>query len=140
MKVTRDVITDLLPLYLSGEASADTTVLVDSFLAQDAEFARLVQAQGEFTLPKFADSSINQQDEMKALQTTQALLRRRGIFMALGIFFSALTMAFGSFGDDEGVRWLWADAPFIALVLAAVGLVGWAGYAVTQRRLRSTQL
>ena len=140
MKVTRDVITDLLPLYLSGEASADTTALVDSFLTQDAEFARLVQAQGEFTLPKLADVSINQEEEMKALQTTQALLRRRGIFMALGIFFSALTMAFGSFGDDGGVRWLWADAPFIALVLAAVGLMGWAGYAVTQRRLRSTQL
>lgn len=140
MKVTRDVITDLLPLYLSGEASADTTALIDAFLAQDAEFARLVQAQGEFTLPKFADSSINQEEEMKALQTTQALLRRRGIFMAVGIFFSALTMAFGSFGDGRGVRWLWADAPFIALVLAAVGLVGWAGYAVVQRRLRSTQL
>lgn len=140
MKVTRDVITDLLPLYLSGEASADTTALIDAFLAQDAEFARLVQAQGEFTLPKFADSSINQEEEMKALQTTQALLRRRGIFMALGIFFSALTMAFGSFGDEGGVRWLWADAPVIALVLAAVGLVGWAGYAVVQRRLRSTQL
>jgi drug/metabolite transporter (DMT)-like permease len=60
--------------------------------------------------------------------------------MALGVFFSALTMAFGSFGDGDGVRWLWADAPFMALVLAAVGLVGWAGYAVTQRRLRSTQL
>ena len=140
MKVTRDVITDLLPLYLSGEASADTTALIDAFLAQDAEFARLVQAQGEFTLPKLADVSINQEEEMKALQTTQALLRRRGIFMALGLFFSALTMAFGSFGDEGGVRWLWADAPFIALVLAAVGLVGWAGYAVAQRRLRSTQL
>lgn len=140
MQVTRDVITDLLPLYLAGEASADTTALVDDFLAQDADFARLVAAQANFTLPQLEDSSTNQEDEMKALQTTQALLRRRGIFMALGIFFSALTMAFGSFGDDGGVRWLWADAPFVALVMAAVGLVGWAGYAVTQRRLRSTQL
>ncbi|MBI1295010.1 hypothetical protein GC175_08635 [bacterium] len=140
MQVTRDVITDLLPLYLAGEASDDTNALVEAFLALDADFARLVQAQGEFTLPKLADVSINQEDEMKALQTTQALLRRRGIFMALGIFFSAQTMAFGSFGDDRGVRWLWADAPFIALVLAAVGLVGWLGYAVTQWRLRSTQL
>jgi anti-sigma factor RsiW len=140
MKITRDVITDLLPLYLAGEASDDTNALVEAFLAQDAEFAKLVQRQGDLKLPQLNNSLINQEDEMKALQTTQTLLRRRAIFMALGIFFSALTMAFGSFGDDEGVRWLWADAPFIALVMAAVALTSWVGYAITLRRLRTTQL
>ena len=40
MKITRDVVSDLWPLYSSGEASADTRVLVDEFLRDDPEFAR----------------------------------------------------------------------------------------------------
>ena len=43
MEVTRDVILDLLPLYLSGEASADTQVLVKEYLARDPDLARLAQ-------------------------------------------------------------------------------------------------
>ena len=39
MKVTRDVVTDLLPLYLSGDASDDTRRLVDDFMTTDPEFA-----------------------------------------------------------------------------------------------------
>lgn len=138
MQVTRDVITDLLPVYLSGEASADTLALVDAFLAQDAEFARLVQAQATFNLPKLEDVSTQQEEEMRTLHMTQALLRRRSLFMALAILFSGMTVAF-TFGP-EGVRWIWADAPFMSLIMAALGLVGWAGYTITQRRLRSTRL
>ena len=40
MKITRDVVTDLWPLYLSGGASADTRTLVEAFLAEDPELAR----------------------------------------------------------------------------------------------------
>ncbi|MBX2996925.1 MAG: hypothetical protein KF893_00335 [Caldilineaceae bacterium] len=138
MKITRDVITDLLPLYLAGEASDDTNALVEAFLAQDDEFAQMVQRQGDLKLPKLDNGSTNQEDEMKALQTTQTLLRRRALYMASAIFFSGMTVSF-TFGA-EGVRWIWADAPYMALVMAAVGLIGWAGYAVTSRRLRATQL
>lgn len=41
MKITRDVIYDLLPAYFAGEVSADTRTLIDEFLATDAEFARM---------------------------------------------------------------------------------------------------
>jgi hypothetical protein len=33
MNVTREVVTDLLPIYFSGEASADTKVLVEDYFA-----------------------------------------------------------------------------------------------------------
>jgi hypothetical protein len=36
---TRDVVSDLWPLYAAGEASDDTRALVEAFLGQDAEFA-----------------------------------------------------------------------------------------------------
>ena len=38
--VTHDVIVDLWPLYVSGEASQDTRGLVEAFLHEDPEFAR----------------------------------------------------------------------------------------------------
>jgi hypothetical protein len=50
MKITRDVVTDLWPLYLSGEASPDTKALVDAFLAGDPEFARLLKENGSRSL------------------------------------------------------------------------------------------
>lgn len=43
MKVTRDVIYDLLPGYFSGEISPDTRALVDEFLQQDPEFSKMLE-------------------------------------------------------------------------------------------------
>ena len=42
MNITRDVVIDLLPAYLSGEASADTHTLIDEMAARDPDIARLV--------------------------------------------------------------------------------------------------
>ncbi len=43
MEITRDVIQDLLPLYLSGEASADTCALVEGYLETDPELAEVAK-------------------------------------------------------------------------------------------------
>ena len=47
MHVTRDVVSDLWPLYASGEASADTRALVDAFLAGDPAFAQSLRESGQ---------------------------------------------------------------------------------------------
>ena len=47
MKVTRDVILDLLPLYLAGEASADTRILVEKYLETDPKLAQLAAESAE---------------------------------------------------------------------------------------------
>jgi len=43
LEVTRDVVSDLWPLYRSGEASADSRALVDKFLAENSTFAATLQ-------------------------------------------------------------------------------------------------
>jgi hypothetical protein len=43
MKITREVVYDLLPAYFANEVSADTRALVDEFLASDPEFARMTK-------------------------------------------------------------------------------------------------
>lgn len=42
--VTRDVISDLWPLYRTGEASADSGRLIESFLAGDEPFRAILEA------------------------------------------------------------------------------------------------
>lgn len=42
-EITRDIIQDLLPLYLAGEASEDTTALVEEYLKTDPELAKVAQ-------------------------------------------------------------------------------------------------
>jgi anti-sigma factor RsiW len=43
MNVTREVILDLLPVYVSGEASPATCALVEEYLKQDAELAQRIR-------------------------------------------------------------------------------------------------
>lgn len=52
--VTRDVISDLWPLYRTGEASADSGRLIESFLARDAPFRAILEASEELadTMPE----------------------------------------------------------------------------------------
>jgi ferric-dicitrate binding protein FerR (iron transport regulator) len=43
LEVTREVVSDLWPLYSSGEASQESRALVDAFLASDKGFASTLQ-------------------------------------------------------------------------------------------------
>ena len=43
LEVTRDVVSDLWPLYQSGEVSAGSRALVDAFLSGDDQFAASLQ-------------------------------------------------------------------------------------------------
>ena len=46
MNVTREVVTNLLPIYFSGEASGDTKVLVEDYFRQDPDFERIARSSG----------------------------------------------------------------------------------------------
>ena len=47
MNVTLEIILDLLPAYLSGEASPATRSLVEDYMKQDPELARRIRLQWE---------------------------------------------------------------------------------------------
>jgi hypothetical protein len=49
--VTRDVIADLWPLYVAGEASPDTRVLIEAFLRTDREFEQKLTEVARERLP-----------------------------------------------------------------------------------------
>jgi anti-sigma factor RsiW len=139
MKVTRDVIRDLLPLHLAGEASAGTRTLVEEFLKDDPEFARSVAHEPGRLMAAEIPPVLTQEDEMRTIAATKRMVRRQSIVFACAILFSAIPFTFGS-TDSRGVRWLWADAPAGAVVSGVIGLLFWAFYFGMRRALRARGL
>jgi hypothetical protein len=136
MNVTREVITDLLPLYLSGEASADTRALVEAFFQADPEFTRLVQADPP-TLPQSA-AALSGDIELQTLRATRALLRRRTLYLAFALFFSLFSISIRF--DNQGVYWMWLDMPILGVIFLAIGLLCAFQVWRTSRRLAGSQL
>ena len=138
MNITRDVISDLLPAYLSGEATADTRALVDEMAARDPEIARLVRSAGgggtDALLQQPVDLPSNVERTM--VTRTRAVLRRRAWTIALALLFTCLPMTF-AFDDGRITFWMLRDEPGSRLLwLSAIYL--WFDYLRQGRRLRVT--
>ena len=139
MNVTREIVKDLLPLYVAGEASADTRALVESFLREDAELARLAEVLRAEERAPVRGAPVAPGAGRAALERTKLLLRRRTRLLAFALLFSGLplTCAF----DQTGLRFLLLrDAPALASASLAVASALWIAYVVTARQLRVTGL
>src|SRR5215510_1032367 len=99
MKITPDVLRDLLPGYLAGEASQDTRNLIDEFKRADAEFARLVEAQKDELgqqdeLLKGARPALPADHELQTLLRTRVQLERRSWLLAVALMLTAFPCSF----------------------------------------------
>jgi anti-sigma factor RsiW len=119
MNITRDVVKDLVTVYLAGEASADTRALVDDWLHSDPELAAQVQRARGLELPAVVPPAPTV--EKQAFDRTRRRLRGRGIVLGAAIYFSTLplTVTFGSDGFHGLLLEDWT-ARIPALVVAAV--------------------
>jgi hypothetical protein len=134
MKVTREVILDLFPVYLSGEASADTKTLVESYLKQDGEFAAQLRAQWSEAA---ASLPVPPELELRSLRRTRSLVSMRSWLMALGIWLTLLPLSFQT--GDGGFRFLLlGDHPIVASVALLLGILCWLAWFLLSRRLKLT--
>ncbi len=117
MKITRDVITDLLPVYSAGEASNDTRALIEEFLKENPDFAKIINEQ-ESPLNR-PSINIPKETEMLTLNATRTLLRKRSLFMGFAIFFTCFAFAFTF--DQNGLHWLWTESPIKAIINLVLG-------------------
>jgi hypothetical protein len=134
MQVTREVVKDLLPVYLAGEASADTKRLVEEYLRRDPAL------RSEFESPALPEIPPPGELELAALEQTRKLLARRSWLLGLGLALSFLPLSFG-FGGGSGPRFLLlGPEPWLATgaVVAGWGLLG--GFLWTCRRLSALSL
>ncbi len=73
MKITRNVILDLLPLYLANEVSADTRALVEKYLETDSELANVAKQLASMEKPRDIPVPLSQDDKMKAYKKARRL-------------------------------------------------------------------
>jgi len=136
MNVTRDVVKDLLAVYLAGDASADTRALVEQWLRTDADLARQVDEARRADLPPVP--AMEPSIEKRAFARTRKWLRIRMIVLGMAIYFSTLplTVTFNSRGFQGLLIEDWAER----IVVLGVGAVLWVVYFVLRRRLRVSGL
>lgn len=136
MKITRDVISDLLPAYVSGEASADTRALVDELAAKDPEIAQLVEsARQERSDPMLQHPvSLPPNLERETVTRTRAMLYRRSWMLALALFFTVLPFTF-AFQKSNLTFLVLRDQPAFRIFWVVAGFF-WLDYVLLGRRLR----
>ena len=135
MKITRDVISDLLPAYMSGEASPDTRALVEELAAKDPDIARLVEsARQERSDPMLQHPlALPANLERETVTRTRGVLRRRTWTLALAIWLTCLPM---TYVFTERIRFLmFRDVPGSRLLWLVAALL-WMDYIRQSRRLR----
>jgi hypothetical protein len=81
MEITRNVIQDLLPLYIAGEVSADTTALVEKYLETDPELAKMAQQAAQTGLSE-VPIPLSKETEMEAYKKATRLMVFRTLALA----------------------------------------------------------
>ena len=132
--VTREVVTDLWPLYLSGDASADTRRLVEEFLAGDAELARSLREAGNDPLEPYLPPALPPDHELSVLRRVKRRLWGYPTLLQLALIFSGL--AFGRIVSDTS----WDVSPRNFIITASIAGVFWVAFLVTLFRGRRALL
>jgi anti-sigma factor RsiW len=131
--ITRDIITDLLPVYLSGEASAETKALVEAYIKNNPEFAQFVKQESRATFSGRIASEAPDR-EMVALRRAKRRIQKKTWHLVLAIFFTFTTFAFSI--EPTGITWTWEVSPLLTLGLGAVAVLFWIAYFQTNRASR----
>ncbi|HEY1760544.1 MAG TPA: hypothetical protein VGG72_34535 [Bryobacteraceae bacterium] len=122
-QVTKEIVRDLLPVYMAGDASTDTRAVVEAFLAEDAELREIVETAGKYSLPPLeAPASL----EVQSLARTRRLLGRKNFWLGFALIFTFVPLILRP--------WWLAD------LVMLIGLGGWAPFLMTCKELSATGL
>lgn len=133
MNITHNVIRDLLPLYADNAVSPDTRALVEEYLQLNPEVAKEV---AELRAPVPASYfGADQRTELASLKATKRRLNMRGVWMGLGIFFSASVL--GVYFDGEQMKWVWNSFPAGSIIAGMLGAFSWLLFGLSHRRTRA---
>ena len=141
MNISREVILDLLPLYMAGEASPATRALVEEYLKQDPDLDRRVRAGWAAGIgDTAAPSALPPEIELQSLRRTRRLLGLQRWLFGLGI--SATLFSFSSQFNFQGshltdAHLLMRDYPAIFGTSLGIGAAFFAAYFLLRRKLRT---
>ena len=126
MKITRDVILDLLPLYLADEVSEDTRELVEAYLDQDPKLARLAAQLDDPILPEIP-IPLTTEDEMKTFNKVKRKMFQHNLFLILAILFTFLFAM--------GLTFLYDERPIGPVIFFIIAAAFWTLYYRVNKQL-----
>jgi anti-sigma factor RsiW len=132
--VSSAVISDLWPVYASGEASPDSRAVVEAFLAADPAFAQALRDSSGATLGVAKPPALSPDHELKTLALTRRRLWGYLWLLQLAIMFSCF--AFGRIVADTS----WDVSPRNFIVTASLAAVCWIAFFVSLIRIRARVL
>jgi hypothetical protein len=142
MNVTKEVILDLLPLYLAGEASPATRALVEEYMEHDPDLAQRLRTQWTDNLSKIAPTALPPDLELRSLSRTRGLLAWQKWLFGLGLTFTLLSLSCQI--NFQGARltdfhFLFRDYPAPIGACIVLAIVCWTAYYSILRRLRTNR-
>ena len=130
MNVTKEVITDLFPLYVANECSKDSRALVEQYLQENPGQAEELKRIMNTPIPG-GTSQLAGSEEVRTLREARRRVRRQSWVMGLAIFFSLVPFSF--LVTSERIYWLFRESPGSAIVYAVIGVALWGGYFLMTR-------
>ena len=134
MNISREVVNDLLPVYFSGEASAETRRIVEEFFRSDPDFERTARsaAMPLDTLkgaawPVLLPQSEEAEKEKRDLECVRGTFFRKRIFFGVALFFSLAPFAF-VFENGHIVWMMVRNAPWDAALYWTLAAFFWTLY------------
>ena len=111
MNITREVVTDLLPIYFSGDASRDTKSLVEEYFRDNPDFERMARSAGAplETLRAASPRAAGAEKEKRDIESVRCSLDRRKWLFGLSLFLTLSPLSF-YFTHGRLVSLLGADA------------------------------
>ena len=132
MKITKNIIDDLLPIYFSNDCSRDTKQLVEEFLKSNPDYAQQFKKMSidlpTDSLPYEADQTA----EMRSLKRIRRLLKWRSFMMGFAIFFSILPFSFAYVNGQMYV--FMREAPVSAAIYGLIGIIFWIAYIILRKK------
>jgi hypothetical protein len=122
--ITREIITDLYPLYVSGDASADTRRLVEAYMKEDPEILRTLEEAGRDPIAVQAAPSLPPDLELKTLARVKRRLLGPMWLLRFAILFSCFS--FGRIVADTSFD----VSPRGFIVTAVIALCFWVAFFV----------
>jgi len=119
--VHRNIILDLLPAYIAGEASEETRALIEEFARNDVQIARLIRAGALEPSATAQKVSLPEGLEVKAMKRIRRSIQRQMLYVALGTA-SLLMVPLVAMQFSNEVKWTAFDFIVAGALLFGTGL------------------